>query len=97
LVTVALVEVERASTRGRVSLIEGSFLLGDKRYRFSGIVVMTLGGPSVGISLAEKSEEELRRNGLTQKQIDEVVAEVQRRIVEGDFRMVGEVEFVEDK
>jgi hypothetical protein len=54
-----LVEVEKASTRGRVSLIEGSFLLGDKRYRFSGIVVMTLGGPSVGISLAEKSEEEL--------------------------------------
>jgi hypothetical protein len=92
-----LVEVERASTRGRLSLIEGSFRLGDKRYRFSGIVVMTLGGPSVGISLAEKSEEELRRDGLTQKQIDEVVAEVQRRIVEGDFRMVGEVEFVEDK
>ncbi len=94
--TISQVEVEKASTRGRVSLIEGSFVTGHGRYRFSGIIVMSVGGPSVGVSLREEDVLKLLSRGVGREQIDGMIAELERRIVEGDFDMKGEVEHVED-
>ncbi len=90
------VEIDSAETRGRVSTFTGSFLLGDNRYRFNGIAVMTIGGPTVGISLSSEAEAELLSKGFSKEQLESILAEVQRRIVEGSFRVSGGIRFPEE-
>jgi len=84
------VEVDSVETEGRVSVFTGSFLLRGRRYRFSGVAVLTIGGPTVGVSLSNESMGELLAAGIGKEEVDAIVADLQRRIVEGDFRMVGE-------
>ncbi|MEM0444810.1 MAG: hypothetical protein QXO86_05235 [Nitrososphaerota archaeon] len=90
------IEIDSADTRGKVSTFTGSFHLRGRRYRFTGIAVMTVGGPTVGVSLQGQDESELLSQGLTKEQIDQLLAEVQRKIVEGGFRVSGEIKFSED-
>jgi hypothetical protein len=90
------IEIDSAETRGRVSTFTGSFLLGDNRYRFNGIAVMTIGGPTVGVSLSSETEAELLSKGFSREQIESILAEVQRRIVEGSFRVSGDIRFLEE-
>lgn len=90
------VEIDSAETCGRVSTFSGSFLLSGRRYRFSGIAVMTVGGPTIGVSLTSESEAELLSSGLSREQVERILAEVQRLIVEGSFRLGGDVRSVDD-
>ncbi|GBC71028.1 hypothetical protein HRbin02_00805 [Candidatus Calditenuaceae archaeon HR02] len=90
------VEIDSAETRGRISTFTGSFLLGDKRYRFNGIAVMTIGGPTVGISLSNDTEAELISKGFSREQLEGILAEVQRRVTEGNFKVSGDIRFLEE-
>ncbi|MCS7146103.1 MAG: hypothetical protein RMJ28_05430 [Nitrososphaerota archaeon] len=90
------VEIDSAETHGRVSTFSGSFLLGGRRYRFSGIAVMTVGGPTIGVSLTSESEAELLSSGFSNEQVERILAEVQRRVVEGSFRLGGDVRLMDD-
>lgn len=90
------IEIDSAETRGRVSTFTGSFLLGGKRYRFNGIAVMTIGGPTVGVSLSGEAEAELVSKGFSKEQLESILAEVQRRVVEGSFKVSGDIRFLEE-
>ncbi|MEM0481298.1 MAG: hypothetical protein QXM16_00185 [Nitrososphaerota archaeon] len=90
------VEIDSVETRGRVSTFSGSFLIGGQRYRFNGIAVMTIGGPTVGISLSSEAEAELLSKDVSREQLERILAEVQRRIVEGNFKLSGDIRFLEE-
>lgn len=57
---------------------------------------MSVGGPTIGVSLTDESRLELQTRGLTDRNMEQVIAEVQRRIVEGGFRLSGEVRVSDD-
>ncbi|MEM0382076.1 MAG: hypothetical protein QW059_04285 [Nitrososphaerota archaeon] len=90
------IEIDSAETQGRVSTFSGRFLLGNQRYRFNGIAVMTIGGPTVGVSLSSEAEAELLSKGISREQLENIIAELQRRIVEGGFRLGGDIRFLGD-
>jgi hypothetical protein len=87
---VSEVTIESVETEEKVSLFRGKAVVDGEVVRFSGIAVYTIGGPTVGINLEQKDEARLLSK-LGREGVDTLVAELQRRIVEGDFVVSGPV------
>jgi hypothetical protein len=87
---VSEVTIESAETEEKVSLFRGKAMVDGEVVRFSGIAVYTIGGPTVGINLEQEDETRLL-SALGREGVDALVAELQRRIVEGDFVVSGPV------
>jgi hypothetical protein len=87
---VSEVTIESVETEEKVSLFRGKAVVDGEVVRFSGISVYTIGGPTVGISLEQEDETRLL-SALGREGVDALVAELQRRIVEGDFVVSGPV------
>jgi hypothetical protein len=87
---VSEVTIESVETEEKVSLFRGKAVVDGREVRFSGIAVYTIGGPTVGINLEQEDETRLLSK-LGREGVDALVAELQRRIVEGDFVVSGPV------
>ena len=87
---VSEVTIESVETEEKVSLFRGKAVVDGEVVRFSGIAVYTIGGPTVGINLEQEDETRLLSK-LGREGVDSLVAELQRRIVEGDFVVSGPV------
>jgi hypothetical protein len=87
---VSEVTVESVETEEKVSLFRGKAVVDGEVVRFSGIAVYTIGGPTVGVNLEQEDETRLLSK-LGREGVDALVAELQRRIVEGDFVVSGPV------
>jgi hypothetical protein len=87
---VSEVTIESVETEEKVSLFRGKAMVDGEVVRFSGIAVYTIGGPTVGINLEQEDETRLL-SALGREGVDALVAELQRRIVEGDFVVSGPV------
>jgi hypothetical protein len=87
---VSEVTIESVETEEKVSLFRGKAVVDGEVVRFSGIAVYTIGGPTVGINL-EQEDETWLLSKLGREGVDALVAELQRRIVEGDFVVSGPV------
>jgi hypothetical protein len=87
---VSEVTIESVETEEKVSLFRGKAVVDGEVVRFSGIAVYTIGGPTVGINLEQEDEARLLSK-LGGEGVDALVAELQRRIVEGDFVVSGPV------
>jgi hypothetical protein len=87
---VSEVTIESVETEEKVSLFRGKAVVDGEVVRFSGIAVYTIGGPTVGINLEQEDETRLL-SALGREGVDALVAELQRRIVEGDFVVSGPV------
>jgi hypothetical protein len=87
---VSEVTIESVETEEKVSLFRGKAVVDGEVVRFSGIAVYTIGGPTVGVNLEQEDETRLLSK-LGREGVDALVAELQRRIVEGDFVVSGPV------
>ncbi len=87
---VSEVTIESVETEEKVSLFRGRAVVDGMDVRFSGIAVYTIGGPTVGVSLEAEDESRLL-SALGKEGVNAVIAELQRRIVEGDFVVSGPV------
>jgi hypothetical protein len=87
---VSEVTIESVETEEKVSLFRGKAVVGGEVVRYSGIAVYTIGGPTVGVNLEQEDEARLLSK-LGKEGVDALVAELQRRIVEGDFVVSGPV------
>jgi hypothetical protein len=87
---VSEVTIESVETEEKVSLFRGKAVVDGEVVRFSGIAVYTIGGPTVGVNLEQEDETRLL-SALGREGVDALVAELQRRIVEGDFVVSGPV------
>jgi hypothetical protein len=87
---VSEVTIESVETEEKVSLFRGKAVVDGEVVRFSGIAVYTIGGPTVGVNLEQEDEIRLL-SALGREGVDALVAELQRRIVEGDFAVSGPV------
>jgi hypothetical protein len=87
---VSEVTIESVETEEKVSLFRGKAVVDGEVVRFSGIAVYTIGGPTIGINLEQEDETRLL-SALGREGVDALVAELQRRIVEGDFVVSGPV------
>ena len=87
---VSEVTIESVETEEKVSLFRGKAVVDGEVIRFSGIAVYTIGGPTVGVNLEQEDEARLL-SALGREGVDALVAELQRRIVEGDFVVSGPV------
>jgi len=84
------VTIESVETEEKVSLFRGKAVVDGEVVRFSGIAIYTIGGPTVGVNLEQEDEARLLSK-LGKEGVDALVAELQRRIVEGDFVVSGPV------
>lgn len=87
---VSEVTIESVETEEKVSLFRGKAVVDGEVVSFSGIAIYTIGGPTVGVNLEQEDEARLLSK-LGKEGVDALVAELQRRIVEGDFVMSGPV------
>ncbi len=84
------VAIESVETEEKVSLFRGKAVVDGGEVRFSGIAVYTVGGPTVGVNLEQEDEARLLST-LGREGVDALIAELQRRIVEGEFSVRGPV------
>ncbi|MFZ8856958.1 MAG: hypothetical protein ACO2O1_01745 [Candidatus Caldarchaeales archaeon] len=82
------VTIESVETEEKVSLFRGKAVVSGEVVKFSGIAIYTIGGPTVGVNLEQEDEARLLSK-LGREGVDALVAELQRRIVEGDFVVSG--------
>ncbi|MCS7117854.1 MAG: hypothetical protein NZ957_03610 [Thaumarchaeota archaeon] len=84
------VRIDSIQTEGKVSLFRGKAAVSGVEVEFGGIAVYTIGGPTVGIELDEGSKVKLAAQGVSGKELDEIIGELQRLIVEGELLVSGE-------
>ncbi|MCS7094818.1 MAG: hypothetical protein NZ988_03290 [Thaumarchaeota archaeon] len=84
------IRIDNVETEGKVSLFRGKANVSGFEVTFNGIAVYTIGGPTVGIELDEDSKVRLTQSGLSEAELDDLLGELQRLIVEGDLILSGE-------
>lgn len=87
---VSEVLIDSVETEEKVSLFRGRAIVEGSEVRFSGIAVYTIGGPTVGVTIEQEDEAQLMAK-LGKEGLEALIAELQRRIVEGDFTVKGPV------
>jgi len=69
--------------QGRVTYISGYFEYRNNRLKFNAIGMEGYGGPNIGATLSDDTLAELRKLGLDDTGIDELITTLQRKIMEG--------------
>ncbi len=77
------VYIDSLDEQGRVTYISGYFIYRNSRLTFSAIGMEGYGGPNIAATLSEGIIKELRRLGLDDSAIEELVTSLQRKIMEG--------------
>jgi hypothetical protein len=81
------VYVESLDEQGRASYISGHFELNNVRLKFDAIAMEGYGGPNIAATLPDETISSLRRMGLGEEAVDELITAVQRKIMEGAAHM----------
>ena len=77
------VYIDSLDEQGRVTYISGYFEYRNNRLKFNAIGMEGYGGPNIGATLSDDTLAELRKLGLDDTGIDELVTTLQRKIMEG--------------
>ncbi|HYB83954.1 MAG TPA: hypothetical protein VED86_01380 [archaeon] len=77
------VYVDSLDEQGRVTYISGYFVFRRIKLRFGAIGMEGYGGPNIAATLTDETIAELRRLGLDDRGVDELITAVQRKIMEG--------------
>ena len=77
------VYIESLDEQGRVTYISGYFDYRQNRLNFGAIGMEGYGGPNIAATLSEETLAELRKLGLDENQIDGLITDLQRKIMEG--------------
>lgn len=84
------VYVDSVERHDKVSLIRGRFRLGEAEYPFSGIAYMGYGGPNLSVELGDDVRSRVQAAGLGEGELELLVVELQRRLINGDFKLAAE-------
>ncbi|GBC68765.1 hypothetical protein HRbin01_00450 [archaeon HR01] len=82
------VEVKITWSEGLVRLFEGRALVKGHEIRFEGVVYPSVGGPNVGTRLSQESLEQLRALGYTEEEIEQIIADLNNAVLNGEARFV---------
>jgi hypothetical protein len=77
------VYIDSLDEQGRVTYISGYFEYRNNRLKFDAIGMEGYGGPNIGATLSDETLAELRKLGLDDGGIDELITTLQRKIMEG--------------
>jgi hypothetical protein len=77
------VYIDSLDEQGRVTYISGYFVYRRNNLKFAAIGMDGYGGPNIAATLSDETLTELRRLGLDDTGIDEVITALQRKIMEG--------------
>ena len=81
------VYIDSLDEQGRVTYISGYFVYRMNQLKFSAIGMEGYGGPNIAATLTDETVTELRRVGLDENGIDELITALQRKIMEGEAHM----------
>jgi hypothetical protein len=81
------VYVESLDEQGRATYISGHFEFSNVRLKFDAIAMEGYGGPNVAATLPDETTSSLRKMGLNDGAVDELITAVQRKIMEGEAHM----------
>jgi hypothetical protein len=77
------VYIDSLDEQGRVTYITGYFEYRNVRLSFGAIGMEGYGGPNIAATLSDVTLAELRRLGLKDDEVDELITALQRKIMEG--------------
>jgi len=77
------VYIDSLDEQGRVTYISGYFVYRKNNLKFGAIGMEGYGGPNIAATLSDEAVTELRRLGVDDSAIDEIVTALQRKIMEG--------------
>jgi hypothetical protein len=77
------VYIDSLDEEGRVTYISGSFQFKKNQLRFTAIGMEGYGGPNIAATLSDETLGSLRRLGLDDAALDELITTLQRKIMEG--------------
>ena len=77
------VYIDSLDEQGRVTYISGYFEYRNNRLKFDAIGMEGYGGPNIGATLSDDTLAELRKLGLDDTGIDELITTLQRKIMDG--------------
>lgn len=77
------VYIDSLDEQGRVTYISGYFVYRGNNLKFAAIGMEGYGGPNIAATLSDDTVAELRRLGLGDAEIDELITGLQRKIMEG--------------
>ena len=75
--------IESLDEQGRVTYISGHFEYKCAKLKFDAIGMEGYGGPNIGATLSDETLKALRDMGLDNTAIDELITDLQRKIMEG--------------
>ena len=75
--------IETLDEQGRATYISGYFDFKSTRLRFDAIGMEGYGGPNIGATLSEETLSALRKLGLGNAEIEDLITALQRKIMEG--------------
>lgn len=81
------VRIDVLDEQGRATYVEGTFDLQGESLQFKGISMDGYGGPNFSAVLPDQTLERLRQRGFDKEGIDEIIVEIQRRVMEGEATM----------
>jgi hypothetical protein len=81
------VYVESLDEQGRATYISAHFELNNIHLKFDAIAMEGYGGPNIAATLPDETISSLRRIGLDDEALDELITAVQRKIMEGAAHM----------
>jgi hypothetical protein len=79
--------IDSLDEQGRVTYISGYFEYKKSRLNFGAIGMEGYGGPNIAATLSDQTISELRKLGLDDVEIDELITDLQRKIMEGQAHM----------
>ncbi len=82
---VHIVEYQETTMKSRY--IIGYILLQEKRYDFNALAYESHAGPNVNANFEEKAKAELAKEGLDSEAVEELLVNLQRKLMEGDLTM----------
>jgi hypothetical protein len=77
------VYVESLDEQGRATYISGHFEFSNIRVKFDAIAMEGYGGPNIAATLPDETISSLRKMGLDDEAVDELITAVERKIMEG--------------
>ena len=77
------VYIDSLDEQGRVTYISGYFEYKENRLKFGAIGMEGYGGPNIAATLPDETLAELRKLGLDDAGVDELITDLQRKIMEG--------------
>lgn len=81
------VHIDSLDEQGRVTYISGNFVYRSVNLKFSAIGMEEYGGPNIAATLSDETTTGLRRLGLDDTGIDELITALQRKIMEGQVHI----------